>query len=267
MLSSGVLSILIGALFSYLIVFLIFRKKELARKESANALMNAALFMILGIKLSLLITHYDSIVKEYTALLYLWGSSMNVAVGVMAGLGYLLWFIYKKVSVKELWLKVVLVQLLAFLLAWNISDTLITKYGTPEYVVEKPAFEKLFTLSGKKYKLVTSPIYVVNFWATWCPPCRAEMPELDVFALNHPEVEILAVNYTPSEKQGIEGVKAFIDAKGYRFDVLLDLEGELNKLYEIESFPTTLIFNSEGRIIKKHVGPISRSMLESFMDN
>lgn len=109
---------------------------------------------------------------------------------------------------------------------------------------------KPVTLSNLKGKVV-----VLNFWATWCGPCRAEMPEFQRYFNSHKEeFYLLAINC--SEPQG--KVNAFCKEFGYTFPVLLDEDGAIQKLYGIQAYPTTFVIDPSGIVLSVRSGTISR---------
>jgi thiol-disulfide isomerase/thioredoxin len=105
-------------------------------------------------------------------------------------------------------------------------------------------------LSSYKDKVV-----ILNFWATWCPPCRAEMPSMETFYRRYKEqgLEILAVDL----REDANTVRQFVRNNGYNFPVLLDINGKAGSSYGVEAIPTTYIINREGKIIGRIVGSIS----------
>lgn len=102
-------------------------------------------------------------------------------------------------------------------------------------------------------------VVIMNFWATWCPPCRAEMPGLNRFYEAHREkgMVILAIN----EEEGVETVRPFIEANNFTFPVLLDLQGQVAQQYSTRSYPTTFIIDREGVIQHVQTGLISEDEL------
>lgn len=106
----------------------------------------------------------------------------------------------------------------------------------------------LQTLDGEEAKLSDfrgKPVFV-NFWATWCPPCRAEMPDMQKL-YDGMDIEILAVNLTHTEKSE-EGVAAFVEDMGLTFPVPMDVEGDLASAYNVKAYPTSYLLDAEGKI-------------------
>ena len=123
-----------------------------------------------------------------------------------------------------------------------------------------PDFE-LALLNGEKAKLsdFRGQKIMLNFWATWCPPCRAEMPDMqEVFEEN--EIMILAVNLTETEP-GINNVESFVEDFGLTFPIMLDEDIEVANLYQIQPIPTSFMIDSEGRIQSIAMGPMNKDMM------
>jgi peroxiredoxin len=129
---------------------------------------------------------------------------------------------------------------------------------------EAPDFE-LQTTDGKKMKLsdLKGKKVILNFWATWCPPCKKEMPDLQAFyEKNKQDVVLLAVNYTVSERtSGQEKVRTFAAENGLTFPILYDTTSAVSNTYKIITIPTSYFIDTKGVIRQKHIGP----MTEAFM--
>ena len=105
-------------------------------------------------------------------------------------------------------------------------------------------------------------IYVINFWATWCPPCRNEMPEMNAFAGKYKDkVTFYAVDL---QEEGSK-VQAFLKDNGYTLPVLLDQEGKAATLYKVRVVPTTVILDEKGNILQRHEGMATAQQLEGFL--
>lgn len=133
-----------------------------------------------------------------------------------------------------------------------------------------PDFE-LTTLDGEAVKLseYKGKKVILNFWATWCPPCRAEMPDMQKYYEQQAQgenVEILAVNLTTEDK-GIDKITAFVEEFSLTFPIPMDTEGEIGDLYQAASIPTSYMIDTEGRVQNKIVGPMNEEMMEDFIEN
>ncbi|WP_188205902.1 redoxin domain-containing protein [Alkalibacillus aidingensis] len=119
---------------------------------------------------------------------------------------------------------------------------------------------KLDTLDGQTIELsdFKGKKVFINFWATWCAPCRAEMPHMqDIHEEYGDEVVILAVNATGQETS-VDTVQEFVDELELTFPILMDDTSEVNVRYQALSLPTTYFVNTEGVVqIPRKVGPLS----------
>jgi peroxiredoxin len=103
---------------------------------------------------------------------------------------------------------------------------------------------------------------LLNFWATWCAPCRIEMPVFqDSFDEYGGDLSVIAINNAESK----EDVQDFVDEFGLTFDFLLDPDAEIQEIYQINGYPTTFIIDSDGVIRVRHIGLISDDQLERYL--
>jgi thiol-disulfide isomerase/thioredoxin len=103
---------------------------------------------------------------------------------------------------------------------------------------------------------------LLNFWATWCAPCRIEMPVFqNSFEEYDGDLSVIAINNAESK----EDVQAFIDEFGLTFDFFLDPDSEIQHLYQINGYPTTFIIDSDGVIRVRHIGLISDDQLDRYL--
>ncbi|WP_214778881.1 TlpA disulfide reductase family protein [Exiguobacterium sp. s22] len=103
---------------------------------------------------------------------------------------------------------------------------------------------------------------VVNFWASWCPPCRAEMPDMANFAKKRDDVTIVAVNTTTSERDPDNAV-SFVEPYEDAFTVVYDRDGQVGDAYRIQAMPTTYVLDESGVIIAKQFGAIDKNWLDA----
>lgn len=102
---------------------------------------------------------------------------------------------------------------------------------------------------------------IVNFWATWCGPCRAEMPELVAMHNVASDLVVLEVN----TQESLAAVQPFAQEFGMTMPVLLDEAGALRKLYGVRSMPTTLFINRQGIVTARWAGLLTGDQLSQFV--
>jgi peroxiredoxin len=105
---------------------------------------------------------------------------------------------------------------------------------------------------------------IINFWATWCAPCRVEMPELEAAyqAYQDDGLVILALD----QQEPVEDVATFFDELGLSFTAVLDNEGIVSELYGVANIlPTTFFINGEGEVTAIHRGPMVQSQIDGYL--
>jgi cytochrome c biogenesis protein CcmG, thiol:disulfide interchange protein DsbE len=124
----------------------------------------------------------------------------------------------------------------------------------------------LQTADGRTYRLseLRGQAVVINFWATWCGPCRGEMPAIEEAAMARAGdgLVVLAVNVRESAGQ----VQPYVTKLGLTFPVLLDPSGKVSARYRVGALPTTYLIDREGRIDGFRIGPYTKSMLLARLD-
>ncbi|WP_297719418.1 TlpA disulfide reductase family protein [Intestinimonas sp.] len=134
--------------------------------------------------------------------------------------------------------------------------------------VEAPDFTAT-DAEGTEVKLsdyVGKPI-VLNFWASWCPPCKSEMPDFhDAWEELDGEVQFLMVNATDGGRETVETAKEYVEGQGFSFPVLFDTGMEAASAYGAYSLPTTYFIDAEGYVVAGAKGAIDRDTLQKGID-
>lgn len=128
----------------------------------------------------------------------------------------------------------------------------------PDFALEDAEGQRL-RLSELRGKPV-----VLNFWATWCTPCKAEMPELQALYTETgagTTFELLAINM----REALEPAAAYGVELGLTFPLVLDVEGLLADSFRVTMLPTTYIIDSEGVVREQHLGPLNREQLRELL--
>ena len=150
----------------------------------------------------------------------------------------------------------------------NASERILleqSRIQVPSHYIEAHDFEGEMA-SGNKASLAdfSGKFLILNFWATWCGPCRAEMASLDSLqtVLGPDALTVFAVN---QEEEPAE-IRAYLEEGGYQaFRVLKDRFGNASALYGVESLPTTFIIDREGVIREHWVGARPASVFEAAL--
>ena len=154
-------------------------------------------------------------------------------------------------------------------LAWFRSPPVApSATGTlvPAPAVGSPAPDfTLTTLDGEPLHLsdLRGKVVALNFWATWCAPCRLEMPDLQARADQFPDrLAVVGVNFAETAEE----IEAFRKDVGVRFPLLLDPKAEVQGLYRVLGYPTTFFIDEEGVIRQQHIGLMSAGQLDKYLE-
>lgn len=132
----------------------------------------------------------------------------------------------------------------------------------PEQGNRAPDFV-LQDLSGRDVRLSDfrgRPV-IINFWATWCPPCREEMPRIQKFYRRFADrIVVLGIDVGESRDQ----VKRFVEKAGFAWTFLLDTDTKVTERYAVFAIPATFFLDSKGVIQAKYLGPLSEAQLLAF---
>ncbi|AMV72583.1 apocytochrome c disulfide reductase lipoprotein ResA [Desulfuromonas sp. DDH964] len=149
-----------------------------------------------------------------------------------------------------------LLLLLFFSLSANLVAAGTSKAGPPRVGQLAPDFT-LKDVKGRSYTLseLRGKVVLVNFWATWCPPCRAEMPSMEKLSamLSNDDFVLLAIN---AEEDALDIVQEYLQESPHSFPVLLDGETAVQQQYGVYAFPETFIIRRDGIIADHVIGAI-----------
>ncbi|MCP4982202.1 MAG: TlpA family protein disulfide reductase [Gammaproteobacteria bacterium] len=107
---------------------------------------------------------------------------------------------------------------------------------------------------------------VVNYWATWCPPCIVEMPELQAFHDQHVDKDALVLGIN-TELIGKQQLLDFLEDYFITYPVFVSKPIQQSELGLIPGLPTTFLVSPRGKVVARQVGPVTRDMIEQFIEN
>ncbi|MBZ9558909.1 MULTISPECIES: TlpA disulfide reductase family protein [unclassified Modicisalibacter] len=217
----------------------------------------ALLAALLGARLGDVLAHLDSYAQAPLDAFKLWQPGYLPVAGLIAAAAWTAW------SLRDRWPRLVAAEALLAgaaalwlaLMAWNPLGGTSGLSRQPELTLED--------LGGNPVALAElhgEPL-IVNLWATWCGPCRREMPLLADAAAT-PGVTVVPIN----QGESLLAVARYLDQQGLDFEhALLDPHQQLLALSATPGLPTTLVFDAEGRLVERHVGELGRSQLEAWL--
>ena len=135
-----------------------------------------------------------------------------------------------------------------------------TKSSAPDFTVQ--------TMDGGDVKLSDffgKPV-IINFWATWCGPCKVELPAFQAAYEEYgDEIFFLMVNLTDGYRDTVETVKEFVADNEYSFPVYFDTAYNGAEAYSVYSVPLTVMIDKNGTVFQKHLGTMSEAMLQDYI--
>ena len=141
---------------------------------------------------------------------------------------------------------IVLAALFTVFAATSIASSGLTGQAAPDFALKSS--------TGKNLRLseYRGDVVMINFWATWCGPCRQEMPLLDELYTRYQRVgfSLLGVNIDDDSSRAVQ----MIEELGVNFPVLFDASKQVSKLYEVEAMPVTVLVDREGTVRHVHHG-------------
>lgn len=241
-------------------VFLVSRWRNAAQHKA----LERALWWSLGVglvcaRIAFVLGHLSSFGQEPWQALYFWEDGYVWSVGVGAAMIVAAEFARRGGYSASRLLGPLLVGLLIWAGSGWIAD--LPRAGPPTLLPE----QALASLSGDSVSLSSfrGQPTVVNLWATWCPPCRREMPVLAAAQLAHPDVHFLFVNQGEASRT----IAAYLTTQKLSIEnVLLDAESSAFRDFGVQALPTTLFFDAQGRMIERYLGALSAAGLDDYLE-
>lgn len=116
---------------------------------------------------------------------------------------------------------------------------------------------KLLDLGGREVSLssMRGKVVFLNLWATWCEPCRREMPSIETLYEKFGKDKSFVILAVSEDSDGSKAVAAYVKQSGYKFEILLDPRNDVGEAYNVSGIPETFVIDRDGRIVAHHLGP------------
>lgn len=126
----------------------------------------------------------------------------------------------------------------------------------------------LVAVDGSKHNLnqYRGKWLVVNYWATWCPPCIVEMPELQSFHDEHADKDAMVIGIN-TELISQNRLQTFLEDYFISYPIFMSKPTQQSELGLIPGLPTTFLVTPQGEVVARQIGPVTREMIEQFMQS
>mgnify|MGYP000942952960 CR=1 FL=1 len=227
---------------------------EPTRRMAGRGLVMGAVVGLIASRGAFVALAWEAYASEPLTMLNLRDGGWMPWAGLAAGLGVLGGFAWRYPATR----RALAVGATAGVAAWSLASTVLG-------VHERPALPALVlpSVDGSTQTLASDgrPM-VVNLWATWCAPCRTEMPILAHAQLQHPQLRFVFVNHG----EAAATAASWLASQPYELqNVLLDTRQQLAPAVGTSGLPTTLFVDGQGRIVERHFGPLSAPSLAAAL--
>lgn len=242
-----------GALFLALIWLRLVVKEKPLRAQVENTLFSVFVTALLGARAGFIWRMWPQYQFDLLAMLDIRDGGFLPQAGLIAGALVLIWRVHKLPVTRNASVKVVLLTT-ACMLPVYIGINWVNRSATmPLPVVQNNALQTV------DFAVFTDKPIVLNVWATWCPPCRREMPVLEHAQQNYPNLHFIFLNQGESAAE----VNDFLNSQGLKLEnVLLDTSGAVSEAFGVAVLPTTLFYSPQGKLLYRHVGGVSTASLD-----
>ena len=254
--SVRIVAVFLAVLLAWAVALLVAKRLPDSPYKAAGGMLLDAVFLgLVAARLGYIAQWWEEYAQSPMSMIFIGDQGFSLWVGVLAALAFV-WWLTRSIRALR---RPVLVGITAGLLAWFAAGgvlDLLQRSAPP-----LPALT-LATLDEKPVVLnsYTGRPVVLNLWASWCPPCRREMPVFEQAQAQYPDIAFVMVNKGESAPQA----RACLEAHGLQLkDVLLDPASQTMQAVASRGLPTTLFFDEHGRLVDVHLGELSIASLKN----
>lgn len=197
--------------------------------------------------------YFDAYMIAPWTMLDIRDGGFNAPAGIAASVALTAWMVWRQRELR----KGLVLSVMAGALVWALGTVAVLGFSSDATQIPDVALNRLDGRPVHLQSLPGKPV-IVNMWATWCPPCRREMPVFRDAQLVNKDIVFVFVN----QGESVEKVRQYLQSENLRLEnVLLDPAGVLAKKLGSVAMPTTFFFNDKGRLVDKRTGEVSAATL------
>lgn len=231
------------------------RLPDVSRKSAGALLFDAVFWGVIAARLAYVIQWWEEYSAAPTSMLIISDGGFSWWAGVLAALSFAWWRTRSTPTLRPS----VLAGILTGLVAWYSAGAMVGQLQSPPMPNLALTTLNEQSISLKEYEGRPT---VVNLWATWCPPCRREMPVFEQAQAEFPNVAIVLIN----QGESLQEIQDFLESEGLSLaDVLLDPFSSAMQEIGARALPTTLFFNAQGRLVDSHIGEVTMARFKNAM--
>ncbi|NYT66644.1 TlpA family protein disulfide reductase [Alcaligenaceae bacterium] len=256
--SIQVVIIVIAVLLAWVTARLVARRvPDVSHKAAGSMVLDAVMWGLLAARCAFVIGWWEDYLAAPMSIIAIGDGGFTWWVGVAVALAYIAWRTRLATTLRG----PVLTGVASGLIAWFMAGGVL---GLLQNSAPPLPDVQLVTLDDRSVALSAyagRPV-VLNLWASWCPPCRREMPVFEQAQVEFPEVAFVLVN----QGESLQQAQDFLQNEHLTLtDVLLDSRSELMRVLGARGLPTTLFFDAQGRMVDSHLGEITMAGLKDKM--
>ncbi|WP_340677156.1 TlpA disulfide reductase family protein [Paraglaciecola sp.] len=231
-------------------------RKSPEKKQAVDAIFNSVWVGVVVARIAFVLTLWSEYKADWWQIFNIRDGGFIPYYGWMASVFMLIVSSGRKRKISQVYLQASIPALCVIVALKYVAFLSNTEVGLPQSSVRNSIGDKVSLQTFKGRPLV------INYWATWCPPCRKEMPILQAAQHHHSDVTFLFVN----QGESTSTVTEFLQAQGLELDnVFYDPASQLSRESGAAGLPTTLFFDASGKLIANRMGELSQASLAHYL--